>query len=88
MAVEHAKWPVPSFFKPKEKHLKKNIYVHHLTPEQKFLSPSPRPKSVAPGSTVIKRLSGPQSIGRHSAVPRASECPEASDYLSITCRAM
>ncbi|KAL0595060.1 hypothetical protein AAY473_035248 [Plecturocebus cupreus] len=36
------------------------------------------PKSVAPGSTVIKRLSGPQSIGRHSAVPHASECPEAN----------
>lgn len=29
----------------------------------KLLSPSPRPKLVAPGSTVIKRLPGPQSAG-------------------------
>lgn len=75
------------FSYPKRNTLK-YICVHDLTSEQKFLSPSPRPKSVAPGSTVIKRLSGPQSLGRHSAVPRASPCPEASDYLSITCRAV
>ena len=29
----------------------------------KLLSPSLRPKLVAPGSTVIKRLPGPQSAG-------------------------
>ena len=53
MAAEHVKWPTPSFFKPKEKHFKK-IYVHHLTPEQKFLSLSPGPNQWLQGAQLSR----------------------------------